>query len=272
VEQTHRPDEIVFLDDASTDDSVAVAERLLSQSGIPYRIIRNETTAGCYAQWLRGWNEASGELIWIAEADDHCDRRLLETLVPAFANEHVVLAYCQSTQIDGDGRIVAPDYLAWTADIDPDRWRRPYVRRGRDEIRDTLIVKNTIPNVSAVVMRRRDLAPVADELVKLRNAGDWLVYLHLLDTGDVAFVPAALNYHRRHGGSVTIGKGGLNLMREILVVQRYALERHPTTAAVEAKREACLQTIYEYLGLNADGPPSYKDHDRLKDLVPIVTP
>ncbi|MGE3509529.1 MAG: glycoside hydrolase family 99-like domain-containing protein [Vicinamibacterales bacterium] len=271
LEQTRQPDEILVLDDASSDDSVAIAERVLGRGGIPYRIVQNVSNAGCYRQWLRGWREATGDLIWIAEADDDCAPTLLETLTCAFDDPAVVLAYCQSTQIGGDGRQIAPDYLAWTADIDPDRWRHPYVRDGRDEIRDTLVVKNTIPNVSGVLMRRRDLSGIADALVTLKNAGDWLVYLHLLESGSIAFVPAALNHHRRHGGSVTIGLGGLNLMRESLLVQRHALDRHSISLAVDERRERAMQAIYEYLGLNLEGPSSYKDHPALKDLVPAVT-
>ena len=201
LRQGYRPSEIIFLDDCSSDGSIEVAEALLGAGGIPYRIIRNEANQGVYRQWLRGLREATGELVWIAEADDDCAPDLLETLVPAFARAEVVLAYSQSRQIDEQGREIAPDYLQWTADVSPAKWREPYVRRGSDEIRDSLAVKNTIPNVSAVLMRKPDLSGIASRLVTLRNAGDWLVYVHLLERGDVAFVPQALNYHRRHDGS-----------------------------------------------------------------------
>ncbi len=264
--QTIRPHEIIFLDDCSTDDSLEVAERILQDGTIPYRIISNQTNQGCYRQWLRGVQEASGELVWIAEADDDCAPTLLAALVPAFANRAVTLAYCQSKQIDGDGRELAPDYLAWTADISATRWRGGYVRRGLDEVTDTLIVKNTIPNVSGVLMRKPDLSAIAAELVELRNAGDWLVYAHVLERGDIAFIPTALNYHRRHQGSLTIGKGGVNLMREILLVQQYIKSRHAITAHTEARRDAHLQTTYEYLRLDAEGPGSYQEHEALRPL------
>ena len=61
-----------------------------------------------------------------------------------------MLAYSQSRQIDEEGRELAPDYLEYTADISQTKWQSSYVRGGLDEIRDTLAVKNTIPNVSAV--------------------------------------------------------------------------------------------------------------------------
>jgi glycosyltransferase involved in cell wall biosynthesis/SAM-dependent methyltransferase len=270
VQQTLTPHEIIVLDDCSSDESVDVAESVLRDCAIPWRIIKNETNQGVYRQWLRGMREATGDLVWIAEADDICAPTLLETLAPALASPNVVLAYCQSKQIDGDGRELAPDYLQWTDDVDPLKWRRAYVRRGIDEIRDSLIVKNTIPNVSAVLFKKPDLSAIEADLLNLRNAGDWLVYVHLLERGDLAFFPVALNSHRRHGGSVTLGRGGLNLMREILVVQRHILDRHPIASEVERKREGHLQTTYEYLGLQNDGPASYRDHPALGRLTALA--
>jgi O-antigen biosynthesis protein len=270
LRQTLRPHEIIFLDDCSSDRSLEIAETLLKDSAIPWRIIKNETNQGVYRQWLRGLREATGDFVWIAEADDVCAITLLERLAPAFANESVVLAYSQSRQIDGDGQEIAPDYLAWTEDVDPEKWRTAYVRRGVDEIRDSLIVKNTIPNVSAVLMRKPDVTEIESDLLNLRNTGDWLVYVHLLERGDIAYIPEALNAHRRHGGSVTIGKGGVNLMREILFVQRYILGRHTIAADVERKRETSAQTIYEYLGLQRDGPATYKDHPALGSVTALA--
>ena len=266
VTQTYRPHEIIFLDDCSTDGSVDVAAEILDAATIPFRIIRNETNQGVYRQWLRGFREAAGDLVWIAEADDDCSPALLETLVPAFAAQEVILAYCQSKQIDAMGREIGSDYLAWTEDVDATKWLKAYVRRGIDEVRDSLAVKNTIPNVSAVLMRKPDLSEIASELFTLRNAGDWLVYVHLLERGDLAYFPQPLNYHRRHGGSVTIGNGGVNLMRETLLVQRHILDRHPLPPDIERKREAHLQSTYEYLGLHVDGPASYKEHESLRTL------
>ena len=264
--QTYQPHEIIFLDDCSSDGSVELAERLLQHGSIPYRIIRNETNQGCYRQWLKGLREATGDLVWIAEADDDCAPELLETLVPAFDRGSVVLAYCQSRQIDDDGRELAADYLAWTADISATKWRAPYVRRGVDEICDTLVIKNSIPNVSGVLLRKPDLTGIEDQLSTLRNAGDWLVYAHVLERGDIAYFPAALNFHRRHRGSLTIGKGGLNLMQEILQVQQRIKTRHSISPDIERKRIAQLQVTYEYLQLDADGPESYQDHEALRPL------
>ena len=126
--QTYRPHEIIFLDDCSSDRSVELAEELSRRGGIPYRIIQNATNQGVYRQWLRGLREATGDLVWIAEADDECSPALLDTLVPAFAASDVVLAYCQSTQIDGQDVRSLPTIWPGPRTSTATKWRQPYVR------------------------------------------------------------------------------------------------------------------------------------------------
>ena len=115
-------------------------------------------------------------------------------------------------------------------------------------------------------MRRPDYSRIEDKLVSLRNAGDWLLYVHLLERGKIAFVPDALNDHRRHGAGVTIGGNGMNLMREVLMVQQHVLERHAISTEADRRRQRSDQSIYEYLGLDRNGPPSYKDHQELRTV------
>jgi len=258
--QTARPFEIIFLDDRSTDDSVAVASELLQACGVPYRIVANDVNAGCYAQWLTGLTLARGELVWIAEADDFCEPRFLETLTPLFDDPAVVLAYCQSRQVDGSGQPLRPDYRNYTDEISPTKWLRPYRRSGALEIADTLAVKNTIPNASAVVMRKPRLDGIRDRLLGLKNAGDWLTYVHVLESGSIAFSPEVLNAHRIHGHSVTKGGHAARLFGEILQVQEYIRARHELSQETRRKVELMRQFVFEYLGLASEQTPGYRDH------------
>lgn len=264
VEQTYPPHEVLFLDDGSSDASVEVASQILHGSGLSYRIIVNAENQGTYRQWVRGMREATGDLIWIAEADDQCSPELLDRLVGQFDRPEVTLAYSQSRQIDDSGLDLAPDYLSYTAEISGNKWRESYVRPGLDEIRDSLAVKNTIPNVSAVLMRKVDFSTIEHKLLTLKHTGDWLVYLHVLEHGSIAFVPEALNSHRRHAGGVTIGGRRLDLMRETLLIQQYVDERYGIENSAKEQRAVSLQRTYEYLGLDANGPSSYKDHEDLR--------
>ena len=269
--QTRRPREIILLDDCSTDNSVEIACKVLAEGDVPWRIERNSDNQGCYSQWLKGIALARSELIWIAEADDVCEPGFIETLLPRFDDPEVVLAYCQSRQIDADGSMIAPDYLDYTRELDPDKWRFDYVRDGQQEIREAIGIKNTIPNASAVLMRRPDLSRIAPLLRQLRNAGDWMAYLEVLQRGRIAYSPLALNGHRRHGGSLTLDPArAARLMWEIVAVQRHLLDGLADHAELRARIDRVNQNTWEYLGLQRDGLTRWQDDPELADARLVV--
>ncbi len=265
--QTYRPYEIIFLDDNSSDDSVAVAENLLSNSGLSYRIVANDINRGYYSQWLSGIEMAKGELVWIAEADDENEATFLEELVKGFEDPDVVLAYSQSRKIDQDGNVTRGDYLDYTNALSNTKWLSPYHRAGRDEIKDTLVIKNTIPNASGVLMKKPDLSRIREQLLQLKNAGDWLSYVHILESGSIYFTPKVLNSHRVHIGGVTQGGNAVRLMSEIIQVQEYLRAHHELTADTVTKIEEMRQFTYEYLGLNDNGGRTYRDHPDLQRIL-----
>ena len=203
--------EIIFLDDKSSDDSLAVAQKLLHNCSIRYRIVENaENSGSVFAQWQKGVDLAEGDVIWIAEADDWAARDFLKTAAAAFSDPCVVVSYTQSNQVSGEGEVLAASYLDYVADVDPTRWRRPFVTEGGDELSNSLSVKNTLPNASGVLFRREALLIVLgthmDEIRTYRVAGDWCVYARMAGKGKFAYDPRPLNYHRRHAESVTISR------------------------------------------------------------------
>ncbi len=82
VEQVPPPDELIFMDDGSTDDSVAVAQSLLE--GVPFaRIERNPHNMGCMATQNRALQMAKGDWILFSAADD--------CLLPGFIQHSLAL-------------------------------------------------------------------------------------------------------------------------------------------------------------------------------------
>lgn len=250
LNQTRLPDEIIFVDDASSDASVKIASSVALRSPVPFKFVVNEQNSGSpFAQWIRGIDAASSELVWIAEGDDFSDSRFLENLVPAFFDPDIVLAYAQSAPVDENGQPQWPDYRAYTADLSATRWDSAYTNDGISEIRDFLAVKNTIPNASAVVMRRIPVSSIPKDLQEFRFAGDWYFYVHLLQAGKIAFVPTVLNFHRRHGQTVTsvIERGDEAIVEQLRVkihiLERFQLPINTITLTI-------AQTVSEYYRLS----------------------
>ena len=196
---------------------------------------------------------AKGDLVWIAEADDLAHPSFLTKTVAAFEDPAVVMSYCQSRQIDAQGMVTANDYLDYVSDLDAARWTRPYKATGREEIASALFMKNTIPNASGVVFRRSVLQDVltrhGEEIISYRNAGDWVAYLRLLERGSIAFTPKALNDHRRHAGSVTIGNANQRHYDEIVAVQADTIARHDLGEEARKRADEYAAQVASYFGI-----------------------
>ena len=71
-QQTMQDFELIFLDDASTDSSLAVFEDYAHDSRVT-RHVNQDNSGNPFVQWNRGLEMAAGEYIWIAESDDFAD-------------------------------------------------------------------------------------------------------------------------------------------------------------------------------------------------------
>src|ERR1700746_3575223 len=76
--QTRPADEYIIIDDASTDDSVAMIRELISR--IPQaKLVQNPENIGCVAGMNKGLSMAKGDIVFFAAADDLFYPALLET-------------------------------------------------------------------------------------------------------------------------------------------------------------------------------------------------
>ena len=248
--QTFPPREVIFLDDASTDDSMPIAEAILGGSAIPFRIVPNEHNEGTYRQWLKGVALAQCDYVWIAEADDTCDANFLRSLIQAIgADPRIAIAYSQSRKIDEHGTVTSPDNLLHTNEIDPRKWLHDYREVGVREVVDGLVYRNTIPNVSACLLKKSAIQGIEAALPAYRNCGDWLLYAHMLRHGDITYVATPLNAFRRHHHSATKSRQrSFAFAREILSVNDYIVNAFPIHASQIPKIKAFWDKDYRFDG------------------------
>jgi glycosyltransferase involved in cell wall biosynthesis len=242
--QTYPVQEVLLLDDASSDDSLAVAAEMAEAAGRELRVLMNAKNTGVFAQWRRAAEAASGEYIWLCEADDAADPRFLSRLVEAMASaEAPLLGFADSRAIDESGAEVMPDYQSYYFACGVQELAESGVWAGREFAARILSVRNLIPNVSAVLWRREALLKALGAVPELENwklAGDWRLYLALLagQEGEVVYVAEPLNTHRRHAGGVTQSLAAAAHLAEIRRMHELAAEAlELPKAAREAQAE-----------------------------------
>jgi glycosyltransferase involved in cell wall biosynthesis len=249
--------EIIVLDDASTDDSIAVLDRARQECRRDFTLIRNPANSGSSVkQWLKGIEQASGDLVWVAEADDTCKTNFLERLLPHFQATQTLFAFSDSAQIDSNGVPIAESYHGYYEQSDARDLSRGLVLNARHFAERYLAVRNLILNVSSVLARRDVLLAVLREVVERRQdfsfAGDWLVYATIcLRGGDVAYVPEALNIHRRHRDSATHRTRGDAHIAEIEDVHSYLEEMYGSDESLRLRRRQYIALLREQFDLDA---------------------
>ena len=257
ADQSHPFFELIVLDDCSSDNSLDVIREFSNSHSVHVRCIVSDRNSGSvFRQWHKGVALARGEYVWIAEADDLAEPDFLSRVLEVMRDPRVVLGYAQSKQLDQSGRLIAGDYRDYTRDVSEDRWAHPYCVSGQEEIRQCLAIKNTIPNVSAVIFRREVLLQVLEEhlgeICSFRIAGDWVTYMAVLEKGSIAFVPDALNMHRRHSKSVTLGGDHLPHLREVLRVQSIARQRYQLGSQALGRANAYVDHLCSHFGIDRD--------------------
>jgi glycosyltransferase involved in cell wall biosynthesis len=270
--QTIAPYEIIVIDDASTDESREWLEENLERLCPGAQFFTNELNSGsAFSQWLSGVRRARGEYVWIAEADDVAEPDFLAEVIAKFDEPDVVLSYCQSKQMNSDGKILCDHYLDYVKDISPTKWTEPYVNSGVDEIVSALSIKNTIPNVSAAIFKRDILLAVledkAAELAQYRVAGDWVTYVEVLRRGKVAFSPRSLNLHRRHVTGVTMSSFNFSQLKEIMSVQQKVREEFKPPDVITERASSYSEKLFQQFGLASSDAPSVRQHSELGKLI-----
>ena len=207
--QDYSDREIILLDDASTDGSLAVLETYRHLPQVKVLEVNAVNSGNTFLQWQRGLAYATGDYIWFAESDDIASPTLLSRLVEALESQKAVMAFAQSRMIDEKGRAL------------PRRIYSPFTRsfgmEGEDFIVQHLLGENCVCNASAVLFRRSALRTVdMAQVAQYRASGDRLFWIQIALQGRVAFVAEPLNRFRQHTQKVSIAAAeqGLNCVQD----------------------------------------------------------
>lgn len=231
-QQSYPLREVIVLDDASTDNSLAEIERTAQLSGRFIELhVNNRNQGSPFKQWRRGLELAKGEYVWIAEADDLADSTFVARLIDRMQQAGSVLGFTDSRQIDENGNVLGHSYRDYINEIEPQVFDQAFDMSGQEFLGRFLAVKNVILNVSSALVHRQTMLDafdaVGDELWDYEVAGDWRIYLEILARKDavVSWLPQPLNTHRRHGSGVTYASDVNKHLAEIKAMHQLAQKR-----------------------------------------------
>ena len=258
--QTYPIHELIILDDCSTDNSVRVIKQKIELAKKEYpevdiKLIVNEKNTGgrVFEQWEKGFNAATGDYVWIAEADDSAESDFVENLIKPFDDNEVILSYCESARIDGDNNLIREKSDDLYDMCRTGEWNESYVWDGKKEIIEHLSVTNTILNVSSVLWKKQDYTEIFKEAGNYKVAGDWYIYYNILKDGKISWCNKPLNYYRKHGSSVSTDVKAEIEFNEICKIQDDISSKYELPTKIKDKQELRRSFMYPLLPKRDNG-------------------
>lgn len=185
LNQTYPVTELIISDDASTDDTVAVAE-VLAENDKRIIIIRNIRNMGFTANFEKALQKAKHDLIAIADQDDIWHEHKIERLLKEFTPSSPLI-YSDSVRFHA------------SPPLHPVANKKNRRIEGKDPKKIAMF--NTISGHAMII--RRSLLQNALPIPK-GVYYDWWLALAAMCNGGVQFVPEILVFQRSHGSNVTI--------------------------------------------------------------------
>lgn len=207
LNQNYKIHELIILDDASKDNSLFYIKQIEQKiSGfVNVKVVVNDINSGnAFSQWQKGINLATGDYVWVAEADDYAKKNFLNEVVsPLKKNNNIVISYADTGFIDSNGYITKNSLVDQIDILKTNHWNASYVNKGISEINCYSYLNCTIPNVSGTIIKKGNYDEIFESAKKFHQSGDWFTYLNILNLGDISFINKTLNYYRVHGNNIS---------------------------------------------------------------------
>jgi glycosyltransferase involved in cell wall biosynthesis len=186
---------VLIIDDASPDDSAAVAEHL-AHSDSRIKVIAHRTNQGHIATYNEGIAWTSSPYFLLLSADDFLAPGALARAVAIMeARDDVVMTYGTEVRIQsGQPTPAIPEEAGETV------WN---VRPGRDFVAETCdAIRNVVPTPT-VIVRTAVQKRIGGYHPHLNHAGDLEMWLRFAAHGSVAATSSVQAFYRMHGNNMS---------------------------------------------------------------------
>jgi len=194
--QTLAPQEIIVVDDASTDTTRDLVTTFASSSSIPVHVLTQTTNSGPSAARNAGWDAAVGDYIAFLDADDQWHPRKIELQYPVMQSQPKITMSCHGHHFSSSA--------TW-ADISTNDTKANPVSFHKFLIRNRC--------ATPTVMLKREITERFDS--RKRFAEDYLLWMQITANHGPALLLEAQLAHCSNPGYGGTGQSGQMLKMEL---------------------------------------------------------
>ncbi|AZZ56355.1 glycosyltransferase family 2 protein [Rathayibacter iranicus] len=249
LRQTHSELEILVVDDASTDGTALIG-RAFAEQHERIHYLRQEQNQGVATARERAVGQATGDWVWLVDADDEWPETAVEVMLAAGTRADVVVAQANTVETSGSTPVGS--------------LRGPLALSGRGAF-TALLVGELTGHLWNKLFRRELFAGI--DFTRIRQHSDQAQVAQLLAAADeVVVIPDVVyEYHLRSGSIIRSGaKRADSLAALAAVIERTARDLDPRI--LESQDYAYYQARFWLLSRFKDatsGAHSAEDESRL---------
>ena len=188
LRQTRQPDEVIIIDDCSTDGTCSIISEFINSNGLEWTLIRNRQNVGWRNNFFDAINKATGDYIFLCDQDDiwfEDKIRLMSEILDQHSDIHV-LACNLIPKYENGASPIASFYVK---------------NHGKDYISPVLFDGKSfeVPRPGCTMCFKRTLIPAINTIKHDGIAHDAVLWIIGMVTDSAFIVNEPLIFFRRHG-------------------------------------------------------------------------
>lgn len=204
LKQTRSPDEVIIIDDCSTDGSAAICRAFISANRLPWRLSVSEKNVGYKRNFYHCLKQCTGDIVFLCDQDDEWAAQKIEKMTALMESDPDCMAVNTAfTPIDADSRPLSLVLKKGKNSANHGLIRYRIPEGAAAEIsRETISVYNISPGCTCAFRRKTVERYLGTTRCVMPH--DWELNMIAAQEGKLIFYNLPLTGYRLHTGN-TIG-------------------------------------------------------------------